>query len=108
MENETSQRCGSEHKDARKGKRRRFLVLLDRGLADAGQMLDDLFGRFAGEIGRNSQQRDNNEDAQADPLQFFALPEQRPGNQRHAKGGSEHWYMGCIKCRCAGSIVINS
>ena len=29
MENETSQRCGPEHKDARKGKRRRFLVLLD-------------------------------------------------------------------------------
>ena len=42
--------CGPEHKDARKGKRRGFLVLFDCGLADAGQMLDDLFGRFAGEI----------------------------------------------------------
>ena len=47
MNNESTQGQRSDGKDAREGKCRRVLVLLDGRIADARQILDDLFGAFA-------------------------------------------------------------
>jgi hypothetical protein len=64
-ENESAKRCGSDNQHARKCHLRRFLMLLDGGFPNAWQILHKLFGWFARQVGWNSQQSDDDEEAQA-------------------------------------------
>ena len=65
-ENESAQRRDSDNQDACKCHLCGFLVLLDGGFANAWQILHELFGWFARQVGWNGQQSDDNEEAQAD------------------------------------------
>jgi hypothetical protein len=58
----SAKRCGSNNQHARECHLRGFLMLLDGGFANAWQILHKLFGRFACQVGWNSQQSDDNEE----------------------------------------------